>query len=238
MKSKIILCLALGLSGGLFGCSTAPHHFAIKDTPDVSKLKITGFPYQTKPRWLDSDGLFYWFFSPDKKMVYYEPCSGNYDVDLLKESKTELIFKITDGSGVLLDLATGRRVAKADVVGKQYTAEIDGDQIVAVSEIKSFAPPRDNIGFDKHLTKQISAILTECQKIKPGMTRAELLKIFTTQGGIFTAVHRSFVYRGCPYIKVDVDFTVSDPKQKGIEERPIDIINKVSKPYLEWSLID
>ena len=88
------------------------------------------------------------------------------------------------------------------------------------------------------LTKQISAIITQCQKIKPGMTRAELLKIFTTEGGISSAAHRTFVYRGCPYIKVDVDFTLSDPKQRGIEERPTDIINKVSKPYLEWSVID
>jgi hypothetical protein len=102
----------------------------------------------------------------------------------------------------------------------------------------SSAALRGGNDIDKHLTKQISGILTECQKIKPGMTRAELLIIFTTEGGIFTAVHRTFVYRGCPYIKVDVDFTVSDPKQKGIEERPTDIINKVSKPYLEWSLID
>src|ERR1035438_7258829 len=91
---------------------------------------------------------------------------------------------------------------------------------------------------NKYLTKQISAVITECQKIKPGMTRAELLKIFTTQGGIWSAMHRTFVYRGCPYIKVDVDFTLSDPMQKGIEERPTDMINKVSKPYLEWSVID
>ena len=76
------------------------------------------------------------------------------------------------------------------------------------------------------LTKQISAILTEYQKIKPGMTRAELLKIFTTQGGIWSAMHRTFVYRGCPYIKVDVDFTLSDPKQKGTEERPTTLSTK------------
>jgi hypothetical protein len=88
------------------------------------------------------------------------------------------------------------------------------------------------------LTKQISDILTECQKIKPGMTRAELLKIFITEGGVSTATHRTFVYRGCPYIKVDVDFTRSDPKQKVVKERPTDIISKVSKPYLEWSVID
>src|SRR5580692_11494776 len=88
------------------------------------------------------------------------------------------------------------------------------------------------------LTKQISAILTECQKIKPGMTRAELLKVFTTEGGLSTATHRTFVYRGCPYIKVDVDFTLSDSKQNAVDERPTDTINKMSKPYLDWSIGD
>jgi hypothetical protein len=88
------------------------------------------------------------------------------------------------------------------------------------------------------LTKQISATLTECQKIKPGTTRAELLKVFTVEGGLSTATHRTFIYRGCPYIKVDVDFILSDPKQKAIEERPTDTISKISKPYLEWGTID
>ena len=88
------------------------------------------------------------------------------------------------------------------------------------------------------LTEQISAILTECQKIRPGMTRAELLKVFTTEGGLSAAAWRTFVYRSCPYIKVDVDFTPSDPKQKMVEERPTDTISKISKPYLNWSISD
>ena len=91
---------------------------------------------------------------------------------------------------------------------------------------------------DENLAKQISGILTECQKIKPGTTRAELLKIFTTEGGLSTAKHRTFVYRSCPYIKVDVDFTLSDPKQDALDERPTDTISKISKPYLDWSVID
>jgi hypothetical protein len=51
---------------------------------------------------------------------------------------------------------------------------------------------------DKDLTKQIANILTECEKIKPGMTRADLLKVFTTEGGLSTATHRTFVCRSCP----------------------------------------
>jgi hypothetical protein len=97
--------------------------------------------------------------------------------------------------------------------------------------------PRSSVA-DTNLTKQISEILTECQKIKPGMTRAELLKVFDTEGGFSTVTQRTFVYRGCPYIKVDVDFNLSDPKQKTLEERPTDTISKISKPYLDWSIGD
>jgi len=99
-------------------------------------------------------------------------------------------------------------------------------------------PSCDGADVDKNLTKQISGILTECQKIKPGMTRAELLKVVTTEGGLSTATHRTFVCRGCHYIKVDVEFTLSEPGQNMLEERPTDTISKISKPYLEWSFID
>ena len=91
---------------------------------------------------------------------------------------------------------------------------------------------------DQDLTNQISATLTECQKIKPGMTRAQLMEVFDTEGGLSTAKDRTYVYRRCPYIKVDVDFTLSDPKQNVLEERPTDTIIKISKPYLGWGIID
>jgi hypothetical protein len=74
--------------------------------------------------------------------------------------------------------------------------------------------------------------------IKPGMTRAELLKVFITEGGLWTGKHRTFVYHRCPYIKVDVDFTLSDPDQNVLEERPTDTISNISKPYLDWGVID
>ena len=91
---------------------------------------------------------------------------------------------------------------------------------------------------DKNLTKQMSDILTEWKKITPGTKRAELLKVFTTEGGISTARHRIFVHRRCPCIKVEVDFTLSDPQQSIVDERPTDTVSRISRPYLEWSIID
>jgi hypothetical protein len=103
-------------------------------------------------------------------------------------------------------------------------------------------PPRATLTeADQTLTKQISNILLECQKIKPGMTRTELMKVFETEGGLYTATQQTFVYRHCPYVKVDVEFTLSDPRQNLqnlLEGQPTDTISKISKPYLEWSITD
>jgi hypothetical protein len=101
-----------------------------------------------------------------------------------------------------------------------------------------FTPARAAEQVDKNLTDQISAILRESGKITPGTTRAELLKVFTTEGGLSTATHRTFVHRRCPYIKVDVEFTLSSPKQGGLDERPNDAVKTISKPYLAWSIDD
>lgn len=93
-------------------------------------------------------------------------------------------------------------------------------------------------GIDENLTRQISEAMKECQKIRPGMTRSELEKVFTTEGGLSTARHRIYVYRPCPYIKVDVDFNLSTPGQDAVEPLPTDTISKISGPYLQWSISD
>ena len=136
MNPKLLLYLTLAFSGCLLGCSTVAPRYAKTALPAYGELKITDSPYQTKPKWLDSGGLFYWFVMQDKKRIYYEPCCGYYDIDLLKEDKKELVFTITESYGVPLDLLSGREIPKAGAIGKQYKAKIKEDQIISVSEIK------------------------------------------------------------------------------------------------------
>jgi len=64
------------------------------------------------------------------------------------------------------------------------------------------------------------------------MTRSDLMKVFTTEGGVSTISQRTYVYRQCPYIKVDVKFANRD------RELPTDKIVEVSRPYLAWSVAD
>jgi hypothetical protein len=74
------------------------------------------------------------------------------------------------------------------------------------------------------------------QTIKPGMTRGDLLKVFTTEGGRSTGLRRTFVSRDCPYFKVDVTFeAVGRPSHDGngqvtLAEDNRDIIATISRP--------
>ncbi len=95
-----------------------------------------------------------------------------------------------------------------------------------------------SIKFDGQLEDQISSVLRECEKIQPGMTRAQLLELFTTEGGLSTARHRTYVFRRCSYVKVNVDFDPSKPDQYVLDEEMTDTISKISKPYLDWAIID
>jgi hypothetical protein len=86
--------------------------------------------------------------------------------------------------------------------------------------------------------------LKRMQTIKPGMTRQALLTVFTTEGGLSTGLRRTFVSRDCPYFKVDVEFqAVGRPNRDGngrvtLVEDGQDIILKISRPYLQFTIAD
>src|SRR5262249_36364625 len=90
----------------------------------------------------------------------------------------------------------------------------------------------------------VTEALLRMQTVKVGMTRNDLLRIFTTEGGLSTGLQRTFVSRDCPYSKVEVEFeAVGRPSHDAdgrvtLEEDGRDIIVKISKPYLEFAHTD
>jgi hypothetical protein len=82
-------------------------------------------------------------------------------------------------------------------------------------------------------TKWVAAVLNQIETIKPGMTRGDLTKTFREEGGLSTRSHGKYVFKGCPYIKVDVVFTSSDNDQL-TENR----IVSISRAYLEYTVWD
>jgi hypothetical protein len=90
----------------------------------------------------------------------------------------------------------------------------------------------------------VAQALKRIETIKPGMTREDLLKVFTTEGGLSTGLRRTFVSRDCPYFKVDVQFeAVGRPGRDGsgrvtLEEGSQDVITQISRPYLQSTILD
>ena len=90
----------------------------------------------------------------------------------------------------------------------------------------------------------VASTLEKMEAVKPGMTRDDLLKVFRTEGGLSTGLHRTFASRDCAYFKVDVEFQAvgrTDRDSDGrvtLEEDARDIIVKISRPYLQFSIGD
>jgi hypothetical protein len=99
------------------------------------------------------------------------------------------------------------------------------------------------LAVDPALTRSVDQVLKDVSSIQSGMTRAELLRVFTTEGGLSTRDEQRYVYRRCPLIKVMVSFrrpADADDDWGGApeEERAGDIIQSISKPFLEYSITD
>ena len=90
----------------------------------------------------------------------------------------------------------------------------------------------------------VAQTMTRMETIKPGMTRKELLTVFTVEGGLSTGLQRTFVSRDCPYFKVDVEFKavgrqdLDRGRRVTLVEDSGDIIVKISRPYLQFSILD
>jgi hypothetical protein len=103
-----------------------------------------------------------------------------------------------------------------------------------IASARSFRPQEKSMDHSEWVAKSLS----EIQTIKVGMTREDLLKVFTVEGGLSTRTWRRFVFRECPYIKVDVEFEPVGSPQDKLKEHTEDRIIRISKPYLEQSISD
>ncbi len=93
---------------------------------------------------------------------------------------------------------------------------------------------------DPGLTRSMDQVLKEVSSIQPGMSRGELLRVFTGERGLYTRDGQQFVYRRCPSIKVIVNFHKPDDADvewgnAPEEEWTGDVILSISKPFLESS---
>ncbi len=108
--------------------------------------------------------------------------------------------------------------------------------VAAMSSGRLVARPAEQAATQNHIGWVID-VLKRMQTVTVGMTRADLLKVFTTQGGLSTRQAQSYVSQDCPYFKVSVTFKPVGPEGDGTDGRN-DVILTISKPYLEFSILD
>jgi hypothetical protein len=106
--------------------------------------------------------------------------------------------------------------------------------LVCICCVAALAQEANVSQIDRKHTEWVASVLKSAQGVKVGMTRADLLLIFSTEGGLSTTSQRTFVHRNCPLIKVDVKFAAASKQ----EELPQDKIIEISRPYLAWTIAD
>jgi hypothetical protein len=147
-----------------------------------------------------------------------------------------LTWGLRDGPGTygLYDIATGKMTNKlaepADESSLPQWAKIR-------LQVQNDAVPSSR-ALKEERTGWITKVLYDIGKIKPGMRRKDLAKIFTTEGGISNRFQRTYVHNECPYIKVNVRFKAAGNDHDALKEDPEDIIESISQPYLAWSVVD
>jgi hypothetical protein len=106
--------------------------------------------------------------------------------------------------------------------------------ILAIGAVAQSEPHPNPSQIDGEHTAWVADVLNATETVKAGMTRADLMNVFTTEGGLSTTSQQTYVYRQCPYIKVDVKFAPSSRDK----ELPTDKILEISRPYLSWYVAD
>lgn len=90
----------------------------------------------------------------------------------------------------------------------------------------------------------VGRVLERMLAVRPGMTRRQLVEVFTTEGGLSTRYQRTYVSRECVFFKVRVEFQAvgdagaADGDRAWMEEDDGDVISKISEPFLEFSVAD
>lgn len=87
----------------------------------------------------------------------------------------------------------------------------------------------------------VKEALDDSLHIKVGLTRREVEKHFTPDGGLqffsTTGSSTRYVYLKCELIKVNISFKSAVRGKQNLRS-PNDIVENVSKPYLEYTIQD
>jgi hypothetical protein len=102
-------------------------------------------------------------------------------------------------------------------------------------------PVPSQVGQAARMRPQGCAIILEAidaaNSLKPGVPRSEVEVKFELDGGISFPQRGTYVYRKCPYLKLDVDFAADDIMRRPTPS-PTDTVVKMSRLYVAYPVAD
>jgi hypothetical protein len=90
---------------------------------------------------------------------------------------------------------------------------------------------------DKAHQQWLEARYKEAASIQPGMTRADLMKLFVEDGGLQTNPPSRYALKSCYLIHIEVKFEGPAGTSEPFRDNDLKIID-VSKPYLAQMVLD
>jgi hypothetical protein len=112
--------------------------------------------------------------------------------------------------------------------------------VAVSSQAHAFADPES---CPEHV-EWVAKVMEKMETIKVGDSRKSLLRVFTTEGGLSTALEHTYVSQDCPLFKIDVKFHATgrperepDGRETSVESDD-DIITALSRPYLASPVLD
>ena len=88
---------------------------------------------------------------------------------------------------------------------------------------------------DPQPVQRIQPVLRTVSRIERGLTRKSLSGSFEENGGLRFRTQVRYVFKDCPYIKIEVEFSAEDESVYG---NPDDKVVNISRPYLEYPAAD
>lgn len=176
-------------------------------------------------------------YHEDGRKLVLEPGGPIRDWHFSKnDHQVAVSFNASDGriSDALYDVQSGKLieslVAPADLSQLPQWAK-------SSLQINDESVPMDAASQEMR-NKWIDKTLRQIETIQPSMHRRDLAKLFYHDGGFSSFGQSRYVFKECPMIKIDVNFKSPEGKNRLQQENPDDIIDSVSRPYLQRPFAD
>jgi hypothetical protein len=97
---------------------------------------------------------------------------------------------------------------------------------------------RRHVGLEETRTQWLHERYAEATSIKPGMSRADLLRVFREDGGLQTTPATHYILKSCDMIQIEAKFDMEYGRAYKEKPDPDLKITKVSRPYLKYPSMD